>query len=84
MKLDITTPDKQLFSGEANLVQLPGLDGLFEVLKDHAPLVAALKKGQIKVELNDGQTEYYDINGGTVEVLLWEQDKRSFPIVRFS
>ena len=69
MKLDITTPDKQLFSGEANLVQLPGLDGLFEVLKDHAPLVAALKKGQIKVELNDGQTEYYDINGGTVEVL---------------
>lgn len=69
MKLDITTPDKQLFSGEASLVQLPGLDGLFEVLKDHAPLVAALKKGQIKVELNDGQTEYYDINGGTVEVL---------------
>ena len=69
MKLDITTPDKQLFSGEAILVQLPGLDGLFEVLKDHAPLVAALKKGQIKVELNDGQTEYYDINGGTVEVL---------------
>lgn len=69
MKLDITTPDKQLFSGEATLVQLPGLDGLFEVLKDHAPLVAALKQGKIKVQLNDGQTEYYDINGGTVEVL---------------
>lgn len=69
MKLDITTPDKQLFSGEASLVQLPGLDGLFEVLKDHAPLVAALKQGKIKVQLNDGQTEYYDINGGTVEVL---------------
>lgn len=69
MKLDITTPDKQLFSGEASLVQLPGLDGLFEVLKDHAPIVAALKKGKIKVQLNDGQTEYYDINGGTVEVL---------------
>ena len=69
MKLDITTPDKQLFSGEASLVQLPGLDGLFEVLKDHVPIVAALKKGKIKVQLNDGQTEYYDINGGTVEVL---------------
>jgi len=69
MKLDITTPDKQLFSGEASLVQLPGLDGLFEVLENHAPLVAALKQGKIKVQLNDGQTEYYDINGGTVEVL---------------
>lgn len=69
MKLDITTPDKQLFSGEASLVQMPGLDGFFEVLENHAPLVAALKQGKIKVQLSDGQTEYYDINGGTVEVL---------------
>jgi len=69
MKLDITTPDKQLFSGEASLVQLPGLDGLFEVLENHAPIVAALKKGKIKIQFNDGQTEFYDINGGTVEVL---------------
>ena len=69
MKLDITTPDKQLFSGEASLVQRPGLDGLFEVLENHAPLVAALRQGKIKVQLSDGQTEYYDINGGTVEVL---------------
>ncbi|MBO2524302.1 MAG: hypothetical protein IKP54_02820 [Bacteroidales bacterium] len=69
MKLDITTPDKQLFSGEASLVQMPGLDGLFEVLENHAPLVAALRQGKIKVQLSDGQTEYYDINGGTVEVL---------------
>ena len=69
MKLEITTPDKQLFSGEASLVQMPGLDGLFEVLENHAPLVAALRQGKIKVQLSDGQTEYYDINGGTVEVL---------------
>lgn len=69
MKLDITTPDKQLFSGEASLVQMPGLDGLFEVLENHAPLVAALRQGKIKVQLSDGQTEFYDINGGTVEVL---------------
>lgn len=69
MKLDITTPDKQLFSGEVSLVQLPGLDGLFEVLENHAPLVAALKKGQIKVVSNGDNTEHFDINGGTVEVL---------------
>ncbi len=69
MKLDITTPDQQLFSGEATLVQLPGLDGLFEILENHAPLVAALKKGKIKVQLADGNTESYEINGGTAEVL---------------
>ena len=69
MKLDITTPDQQLFSGEASLVQLPGLDGLFEILENHAPLVAALKKGKIKVQTADGDTEFYDINGGTAEVL---------------
>lgn len=69
MKLDITTPDQQLFSGEASLVQLPGLDGLFEILENHAPLVAALKKGKIKVQKADGDTEFYDINGGTAEVL---------------
>ena len=69
MKLDITTPDQQLFSGEASLVQLPGLDGLFEILENHAPLVAALKKGKIKVQMADGNTESYEINGGTAEVL---------------
>lgn len=69
MKLDITTPDKQLFSGEASLVQLPGLDGLFEILENHAPMVAALKKGKIKVQHDDDSTEFYDINGGTAEVL---------------
>lgn len=69
MKLDITTPDKQLFSGDVTLAQLPGIDGLFEVLEHHAPMVAALRKGKIKVALKDGKTEFYDINGGTAEVL---------------
>ena len=69
MKLDITTPGQQLFSGEASLVQLPGLDGLFEILENHAPMVAALKKGKVKVQQSDGNTEFYEINGGTAEVL---------------
>ncbi len=69
MKLDITTPDKQLYSGDASLVQLPGLHGLFEVLEHHAPMVAALKKGKIKVQNGNNEAEYFDINGGTVEVL---------------
>ena len=69
MKLDITTPGQQLFSGEVSLVQLPGLDGLFEILENHAPMVAALRKGKIKVLQSDGNTEFFEINGGTAEVL---------------
>jgi F-type H+-transporting ATPase subunit epsilon len=69
MNLDITTPDKQLFTGEVSLVQLPGLNGLFEVLEHHAPMVAALRKGKIKVQNGNNEIEYFDINGGTVEVL---------------
>ena len=68
MKLEIITPDKEIFTGEASLVQFPGIDGLFEVLENHAPLIAALKTGKIKME-SQGQTQYVDINGGIVEVL---------------
>lgn len=68
MNLDITTPGKQLFSGEVSLVQMPGIDGLFEILENHAPMVAALREGRIKATLADGKTEFFDIKGGTAEV----------------
>ncbi len=43
MILEILTPERKLFSGEVYGVQLPGIDGLFEVLDKHAPLVSAIK-----------------------------------------
>ena len=69
MKLEIRTPDKSVFSGEVTLVQMPGIDGLFEILDHHAPLVAALQKGRIKIEDASKQQQFFDINGGVVEVL---------------
>ena len=68
MKLDITTPDKQIFSGDADLVQLPGSDGLFEILQNHAPMIAALGKGKIKVQNPDGKLQFFEIKGGVCEV----------------
>ena len=50
-------------------MQLPGTDGLFEVLDKHAPLVSALGKGNIKVLETKTQTERFSIEGGFVEVL---------------
>ncbi|MEE6186150.1 ATP synthase epsilon chain [Mycovorax composti] len=71
MKLNILTPEGSIYSGDAYGVQLPGVTGSFEVLDKHAPLIAALTKGRLKVlegSLN-GTATYYDIQGGFVEVL---------------
>jgi F-type H+-transporting ATPase subunit epsilon len=68
MNVEIITPDKTIFKGEADLVQLPGIDGSFEILNNHAPLISALSKGKIKVGNNNKET-FYEINGGVIEVL---------------
>ena len=68
MTLDILTPEKKLYSGEAALVQLPGVDGLFEILNNHAPLISALGNGVIKFKTADGEKKV-NISGGFVECL---------------
>ncbi len=68
MTLEILTPEKRFYSGDVYGVQLPGIDGLFEVLDKHAPLVSALGKGNIKVLQNKNTTERFSIEGGFVEV----------------
>lgn len=69
MKLEITSPDKQIFNGDVDLVQLPGSDGLFEILHNHAPMIASLGKGKIKVHDEEGKLQYFEIRGGVCEVL---------------
>lgn len=69
MKLEIITPEKNIFDGEIILVQLPGSDGLFEIMNNHAPMIASLGKGKVKVQTPDQKFEYFDIRGGVVEVL---------------
>ncbi|MEJ2593928.1 MAG: ATP synthase F1 subunit epsilon [bacterium] len=70
MQVEIITPDKEIFKGEAILVQLPGIDGSFEILNNHAPLISALKDGKIKVKkTKESGDEFYDIKGGVIEVL---------------
>ena len=69
MLLEILTPEKKLFSGNVQGVQLPGVDGLFEILDKHAPLVSALGMGNVKVLQKGIAAETYAIQGGFVEVL---------------
>ena len=69
MQIEIITPDIKLYSGDATSVQFPGSDGSFGVMSNHAPLIATLKKGNIKVTDASKQEQSFAVNGGVVEVL---------------
>jgi F-type H+-transporting ATPase subunit epsilon len=71
MKVEIITPDNVIFTGDdVQLVQLPGIDGSFEVLNNHAPLISVLAKGRIKVLAKaEKDPQYFEIRGGVIEVL---------------
>lgn len=67
MHLEIVSPDKKIYEGEINLIRLPGSNGSFELLKNHAPIISTLENGQIKIIEKDGNVDFYEIGGGVVE-----------------
>ena len=67
MDVQIITPDKSLYQGQADLITVPGTSGSIGILNHHAPLVASLKKGEIKIVLNEKE-EFFKIEGGVIEV----------------
>lgn len=69
MQLDILTPEHKIFSGNVYGIQLPGIEGSFEILDHHAPIIASLGKGKMKIIKDKNTSELYDITGGFVEVL---------------
>lgn len=66
MYLEIYTPEKRLFKGEVDLVRVPGTNGSFEILHNHAPIISTLDPGIIKIIKSHGGTELFQINGGGV------------------
>lgn len=63
MHLEIITPEKKIYSGEVSLVNLPGSDGSFGILENHAPIISTLKAGTIKVlQIEGGEIK---VNGGS-------------------
>lgn len=66
MNVKITKPNVTLYEGEASLLQLPGSNGLFEILNNHAPIISALRKGSIRLVAGN-DTHTFDIRGGVVK-----------------
>jgi F-type H+-transporting ATPase subunit epsilon len=82
MYLEIVSPEATLFNGEVTSVVVPGVNGDFEMLNNHAPVVSILKEGNVKITGNieldeavqdrftkgDKNTTLLKISSGTIEM----------------
>lgn len=67
MQLDILTPGKKVFSGEVESSTFPGVEGQFQILKSHAPIISILTAGKLKYKTSTGE-QVINVTGGLVEV----------------
>ena len=66
--LDIISPERSLVHESVGCVELPGTLGRFEVLKDHAPLISSLEKGDIVYRMGEDKEGCVSISSGFVEI----------------
>jgi F-type H+-transporting ATPase subunit epsilon len=75
LRVRLVTPERTLFESDATAVELPSLSGYLEVLYGHAPLLAELGAGDVRIHTGAGlesassDTTRYNVNWGFVEVL---------------
>ena len=74
MFLEIVTPEAILFSSNVDSVTVPGIDGEFQMLNNHAPVVSILKKGTVKIHVHtQDKLNFDDLHGSFI--ILPEDDK---------
>jgi len=67
MNVRIIKPDATLYEGPATLLQLPGTDGLFELLENHAPIISSLTAGRIRLQAEGEEEKVFEIKAGVVK-----------------
>ena len=68
MIVEILTLESILLSAEAKSVVVPGTNGRFEMLNNHAPIISTLQAGTIKVIDNNDDEKLIEIAGGSIEM----------------
>jgi len=68
VKIEIITPDRNIYSGEVHSVRVPGRKGSFQVLKDHAPIISTLDAGPVIIADEQDAEIRFEITGGVIEV----------------
>ena len=66
-KLEIISPEKIIFSGDAKIVVLPSYEGDMSILKNHISIITFLRPGLIKVKINESDFNEFFVQDGTVE-----------------
>ena len=64
---EIVTPEKVIYDEPVGLVTVPGDKGQFTLLKNHAPIISVLTKGQIRVIGKTGHEEFFNCVSGVLE-----------------
>ncbi len=67
IQFDLVSPERKLASVAASEIQIPGADGDFTAMADHAPFLTTLRPGVLTVKSGNDVTEYV-VTGGFVEV----------------
>lgn len=67
LKLEIITPESVLYQDAIGLVEVPGQQGRFTILRGHAPIISTLDKGTIRVQGKTGTEYNFDCNAGYLE-----------------
>lgn len=68
-RLLILTPEKKILEEDVYSAVIPGAGGYLEILADHAPIIAALKQGNLTVTATDNRKLRYTISGGVCEMI---------------
>lgn len=68
LQLKIVSAEKILFDGKVVVVKLPGTEGDFSILSQHAALISSLKNGEIVYEVEKGVSQKITIQSGFAEV----------------
>ena len=68
VRVDIVSAEGEIHSGEARMVYAPARMGDVGIAPRHAPLLSALKPGQVRIETTDGKEIAFYITGGMLEV----------------
>ena len=68
LKVEVVTPEKRVWSGEAKMVSARTLEGDLGVLPGHAPLLGVLADGTVSFKAADGSVNEFVINGGFISV----------------
>ena len=66
-KLIIITPENKLFEDDVDCVTVPGVDGSFSILENHAPMIGGMGSGKLLIKKTGEDVEYF-VDNGFVEI----------------